>query len=160
VYKSALPTPSSCNRWAAATAGYAQTSVQRSRLTWRRSANTLQWGMSRLAMRLSLASRGCARLIRAISACGVLVSELGVWDGPIVLKGIQSVQDAHAAIDAHVDGIVVSNHSTSLACGEQRSPHLMHHTSLLMAVNNATLRCRSMASCVAFSLAVPLNVLE
>jgi lactate 2-monooxygenase len=40
------------------------------------------------------------------------------WDGPIVLKGIQSVQDAHAAMDAHVDGILVSNHGTSLACGE------------------------------------------
>jgi isopentenyl diphosphate isomerase/L-lactate dehydrogenase-like FMN-dependent dehydrogenase len=35
------------------------------------------------------------------------------WDGPIVLKGIQAVQDAHAAIDAHVDGIIVSNHGTS-----------------------------------------------
>jgi lactate 2-monooxygenase len=32
------------------------------------------------------------------------------WDGPIVLKGIQTVDDAHAAMDAHVDGIVVSNH--------------------------------------------------
>ncbi len=39
------------------------------------------------------------------------------WDGPIVLKGIQSVQDAHAAMDAHVDGILVSNHGTSPACG-------------------------------------------
>lgn len=36
------------------------------------------------------------------------------WDGPIVLKGIQSVQDAHAAMDAHVDGIIVSNHGTSM----------------------------------------------
>jgi isopentenyl diphosphate isomerase/L-lactate dehydrogenase-like FMN-dependent dehydrogenase len=35
------------------------------------------------------------------------------WDGPIVLKGIQAVQDAHAAMDAHVDGIIVSNHGTS-----------------------------------------------
>ena len=35
------------------------------------------------------------------------------WDGPIVLKGIQAVEDAHAAMDAHVDGIVVSNHGTS-----------------------------------------------
>jgi isopentenyl diphosphate isomerase/L-lactate dehydrogenase-like FMN-dependent dehydrogenase len=35
------------------------------------------------------------------------------WDGPIVLKGIQAVQDAHAAMDARVDGIVVSNHGTS-----------------------------------------------
>ena len=34
------------------------------------------------------------------------------WDGPIVLKGIQAVQDAHAAMDAHVDGIIVSNHGT------------------------------------------------
>jgi lactate 2-monooxygenase len=35
------------------------------------------------------------------------------WDGPIVLKGIQAVQDAHAAMDAHMDGIIVSNHGTS-----------------------------------------------
>lgn len=35
------------------------------------------------------------------------------WDGPIVLKGIQSVEDAHAAMDARMDGIVVSNHGTS-----------------------------------------------
>ena len=34
------------------------------------------------------------------------------WDGPIVLKGIQAVQDAHAAMDARVDGIIVSNHGT------------------------------------------------
>jgi lactate 2-monooxygenase len=33
------------------------------------------------------------------------------WDGPIVLKGIQAVEDAHAAMDAQMDGIVVSNHS-------------------------------------------------
>jgi lactate 2-monooxygenase len=32
------------------------------------------------------------------------------WDGPIVLKGIQHVDDAHRAADAGVDGIVVSNH--------------------------------------------------
>jgi lactate 2-monooxygenase len=34
------------------------------------------------------------------------------WDGPIVLKGIQTVEDAHAAIDSRMDGIVVSNHGT------------------------------------------------
>ena len=34
------------------------------------------------------------------------------WDGPIVLKGIQTVEDAHAAMDARMDGIVVSNHGT------------------------------------------------
>ncbi|KAF1962732.1 FMN-dependent alpha-hydroxy acid dehydrogenase [Byssothecium circinans] len=32
------------------------------------------------------------------------------WDGPIVLKGIQTVEDAHKAIDYGMDGIVVSNH--------------------------------------------------
>lgn len=33
-----------------------------------------------------------------------------LWDGPIVLKGIQTVEDAHRAIDYGMDGIVVSNH--------------------------------------------------
>jgi lactate 2-monooxygenase len=32
------------------------------------------------------------------------------WDGPIVLKGIQSVSDARKAADSGVQGIVVSNH--------------------------------------------------
>lgn len=32
------------------------------------------------------------------------------WDGPIVLKGIQHVDDARRAVDAGVEGIVVSNH--------------------------------------------------
>jgi lactate 2-monooxygenase len=32
------------------------------------------------------------------------------WDGPIVLKGIQSSDDAKRAADAGMDGIVVSNH--------------------------------------------------
>ena len=32
------------------------------------------------------------------------------WDGPIVLKGIQHVEDAKMAVEAGVDGIVVSNH--------------------------------------------------
>ncbi|ETN41862.1 uncharacterized protein HMPREF1541_03801 [Cyphellophora europaea CBS 101466] len=34
----------------------------------------------------------------------------GLWDGPIVLKGIQTVEDAHLAIEHGVDGIIVSNH--------------------------------------------------
>lgn len=33
-----------------------------------------------------------------------------LWDGPIVLKGIQSVEDAHLAIEYGMSGIVVSNH--------------------------------------------------
>jgi isopentenyl diphosphate isomerase/L-lactate dehydrogenase-like FMN-dependent dehydrogenase len=32
------------------------------------------------------------------------------WDGPILLKGIQTVEDAHQAIDHGIDGIIVSNH--------------------------------------------------
>lgn len=35
------------------------------------------------------------------------------WDGPIVLKGIQSVEDAETAVD-WVDGIVVSNHGKTI----------------------------------------------
>ncbi|USP81114.1 hypothetical protein yc1106_08388 [Curvularia clavata] len=33
-----------------------------------------------------------------------------MWDGPIVLKGIQTVEDAHRAIQHGMQGIVVSNH--------------------------------------------------
>jgi lactate 2-monooxygenase len=32
------------------------------------------------------------------------------WDGPILLKGIQHVDDARKAADAGMDGVVVSNH--------------------------------------------------
>ena len=32
------------------------------------------------------------------------------WDGPIVLKGIQHVDDARKAVEAGMDGIIVSNH--------------------------------------------------
>ena len=32
------------------------------------------------------------------------------WDGPIVLKGIQHVADARLAVEAGVQGIIVSNH--------------------------------------------------
>lgn len=32
------------------------------------------------------------------------------WDGPIVLKGIQSVADAKKAVEVGIQGIVVSNH--------------------------------------------------
>ncbi|MCJ1446194.1 MAG: hypothetical protein MMC23_006699 [Stictis urceolatum] len=33
-----------------------------------------------------------------------------LWDGPIVLKGIQTVEDAHKAIEYGMSGIIVSNH--------------------------------------------------
>lgn len=32
------------------------------------------------------------------------------WEGPIILKGIQSIEDARKAVDVGVQGIVVSNH--------------------------------------------------
>lgn len=32
------------------------------------------------------------------------------WDGPIILKGIQTVEDAKKCVDVGVQGIVVSNH--------------------------------------------------
>lgn len=32
------------------------------------------------------------------------------WDGPLILKGIQHVDDARAALKHGCDGIVVSNH--------------------------------------------------
>ncbi|KDQ62108.1 hypothetical protein JAAARDRAFT_54125 [Jaapia argillacea MUCL 33604] len=32
------------------------------------------------------------------------------WEGPIVLKGIQRVEDAEMAVDAGIEGIIVSNH--------------------------------------------------
>ncbi|KAF9478206.1 oxidoreductase [Pholiota conissans] len=32
------------------------------------------------------------------------------WEGPLILKGIQSVHDAEKALESGVDGIVVSNH--------------------------------------------------
>lgn len=39
------------------------------------------------------------------------------WDGPLLLKGIQSAEDAERAIDAKVDGIIVSNHGGRQVAG-------------------------------------------
>ena len=36
------------------------------------------------------------------------------WDGPVILKGIQHVDDAKLALEYGCDGIVVSNHGGSL----------------------------------------------
>jgi L-lactate dehydrogenase (cytochrome) len=33
-----------------------------------------------------------------------------IWSGPVVLKGVQTVDDAHLALDAGVEAIAVSNH--------------------------------------------------
>jgi L-lactate dehydrogenase (cytochrome) len=32
------------------------------------------------------------------------------WDGPVVIKGIQTVDDARSVVDAGADGLVISNH--------------------------------------------------
>ena len=32
------------------------------------------------------------------------------WDGPLIFKGIQTVEDARMCVEVGVDGIVVSNH--------------------------------------------------
>jgi L-lactate dehydrogenase (cytochrome) len=55
-----------------------------------------------------------ADLINRVFDPTITVADLGwlrdAWSGPIVIKGIQSVDDARAVIDAGADAIVVSNH--------------------------------------------------
>src|SRR6266702_3896558 len=41
------------------------------------------------------------------------------WDGPIERDGLQSVDDAHAAMDAQMDGIIVSNHGALTSSGSR-----------------------------------------
>lgn len=43
------------------------------------------------------------------------------WDGPIILKGIQSVKDAHKAIELKFDAIGVSNHGGRQVDGARAS---------------------------------------
>ena len=47
------------------------------------------------------------------------------WHGPIVLKGIQSVDDARRAVDAGVEGVVVSNHGGRQVDGAIASLHAL-----------------------------------
>jgi isopentenyl diphosphate isomerase/L-lactate dehydrogenase-like FMN-dependent dehydrogenase len=47
------------------------------------------------------------------------------WDGPIALKGIQHVADARRAVDAGVQGIVVSNHGGRQVDGAIASLHAL-----------------------------------
>jgi L-lactate dehydrogenase (cytochrome) len=55
-----------------------------------------------------------ADLINRVFDPTITLADLGwlrdAWDGPIVIKGIQTVDDARAVIDAGADAIVVSNH--------------------------------------------------
>jgi isopentenyl diphosphate isomerase/L-lactate dehydrogenase-like FMN-dependent dehydrogenase len=43
------------------------------------------------------------------------------WDGPIVLKGIQTVKNAHATMDTNMDEVVVSKHGTCSRCLGERA---------------------------------------
>jgi len=55
-----------------------------------------------------------ADLINRVFDPTISVADLGwlrdAWSGPIVIKGIQTVDDAKAVVDAGADAIVVSNH--------------------------------------------------
>lgn len=49
------------------------------------------------------------------------------WDGPIILKGIQTVADARRAVEAGVQGIVVSNHGGRQQDGGNSSLGMLPH---------------------------------
>ncbi|MEW1934558.1 alpha-hydroxy acid oxidase [Rhodococcus sp. NPDC079359] len=55
-----------------------------------------------------------AKFIDSVFDPGVSFEDLKLvreaWDGPLVLKGIQSVEDARKAIDYGADGVIVSSH--------------------------------------------------
>jgi len=54
------------------------------------------------------------RAQRLLLESAVTLADLGwlrtSWDGPIIIKGIQTVEDARSVVDAGADAIVVSNH--------------------------------------------------
>jgi len=49
------------------------------------------------------------------------------WDGPIVLKGIQTLSDARKAVEVGVQGIVVSNHGGRQLDGGNSSLGMLPH---------------------------------
>jgi L-lactate dehydrogenase (cytochrome) len=55
-----------------------------------------------------------ADLINRVFDPTITIADLGwlrdEWDGPIVIKGIQTVADARAVVDAGMDAVVISNH--------------------------------------------------
>jgi L-lactate dehydrogenase (cytochrome) len=55
-----------------------------------------------------------ADLINRVFDPTITIADLGwlrdEWDGPIVIKGIQTIADAEAVVDAGMDAIVISNH--------------------------------------------------
>jgi lactate 2-monooxygenase len=104
-------------------AKYAQIQSQRRMIPiWERIKETLSvllrprslWGILRIFWYASLIRKSQAWLDVINSGTYRSWEDLALlrrhWSGPIVLKGIQTVEDAHRAIDAGLDGIVVSNH--------------------------------------------------
>lgn len=61
------------------------------------------------------------------------------WDGPLILKGIQTLEDAHKAIEARVDGIVVSNHGGRQVNGALPSLHALEEIGKCPKVKDAGL---------------------
>ena len=55
-----------------------------------------------------------ADLINRVFDPTITIADLGwireAWDGPIVIKGIQTADDARAVVDAGADAVIVSNH--------------------------------------------------
>ena len=55
-----------------------------------------------------------ADLINRVFDPTITIADLGwlraEWDGPIVIKGIQTPDDARAVVDAGANGIIISNH--------------------------------------------------
>ena len=58
--------------------------------------------------------QGLAQFITSFTQHGVTAERVKrvreLWDGPLILKGVQYEQDVYNAIDYGVDGIIVSNH--------------------------------------------------
>lgn len=61
------------------------------------------------------------------------------WDGPLILKGIQSAEDAEKAIDAGVNGIVVSNHGGRQVNGATASLRALDKITQSKKVTNSDL---------------------
>lgn len=72
-------------------------------------ANVVGRGVDDGASAVSLAEQVSSQFDQALSWADVEWLQ-SVWDGPIVLKGIQTVEDARRAVDAGVAGIALSNH--------------------------------------------------
>ena len=61
------------------------------------------------------------------------------WDGPLLLKGIQTAADAEKAIDINVDGIIVSNHGGRQVNGAIPSIRALDHITRSEKVKNSKL---------------------